>query len=117
MWDHTYAFSELPSEEETLEEIEFITNVLNLNDNATILDLCCGQGRHAVALASIGYSVIGVDSSRTLLNLMEKGNPQDKQYKLWLVEGDMQNIPLRPNSCAAVINLFTSFGFFDDTGV
>ena len=30
---------------------------------ARILDLACGQGRHAVRLAERGYQVVGVDTS------------------------------------------------------
>ena len=33
---------------------------------------------------------------------------------MWLLEGDMRNIPVREGTCDAVINLFTSFSFFDD---
>ena len=66
MWNETYAYSELPSDEETAEELEFISRVLELEEGALILDLCCGQGRHSVGLADMGYSVIGLDFSRSL---------------------------------------------------
>ncbi len=115
MWDHTYAHSELPDDEETVEEVEFISSVLDLRDGGIILDLCCGQGRHAIKLARKGYTVIGVDSSRTLLELVEKEALRDEEVGLWLVEGDMRIIPVREGTCDAVVNLFTSFGYFDDT--
>ena len=115
MWDQTYAHSELPGDEETAEELEFITRVLDLDGGALILDLCCGQGRHSVELVNMGYSVIGLDSSRALLELVEKGPLRDEAARLWLIEGDMRSIPILEGSCDAVINLFTSFGFFDDT--
>lgn len=114
MWDHTYAHSELPDDEETVEEVEFISQVLGLEDGGVILDLCCGQGRHSVKLAEMGYTVIGVDSSRSLLELVEKEHLAGEKAGLWLVEGDMRNIPVCPGSCDAVINLFTSFAYFDD---
>ncbi len=116
MWDHTYASSELPGDEETEEEVEFIHRALDLDDGAIILDLCCGQGRHSVKLAAMGYTIIGLDSSRTLLELVERGAPGHEEIKLWLVEGDMRDIPIREGTCDAVVNLFTSFGFFDDIG-
>jgi ubiquinone/menaquinone biosynthesis C-methylase UbiE len=114
MWDQNYAYSELPDDAETAEEIEFIHQVLDLEKGSIILDLCCGQGRHSLALANIGYSVIGLDSSRSLLELVEKDKLHEGKSRLWLVEGDMRNIPLRAETCDAIINLFTSFGFFDD---
>ncbi len=116
MWDQNYAYSELPDDEETAEEIEFVHRVLDLEEGAIVLDLCCGQGRHSVALANMGYSIVGLDSSRSLLELVEKEKLHEGESKLWLVEGDMRNIPLRAGTCDAVINLFTSFGFFDDAG-
>jgi len=116
MWDQNYAYSELPDDEETAEEIEFVHRVLDLEEGAIVLDLCCGQGRHSVALANMGYSIVGLDSSRSLLELVEKEKLHEEKARLWLVEGDMRNIPLRAGTCDAVINLFTSFGFFDDAG-
>jgi SAM-dependent methyltransferase len=107
MWDKTYILSELPSEAETEEEVEFILDVLGLQEGATVLDLCCGQGRHGQRLSDTGLTVIGVDSSRFLLETARE------QSGLYLVEGDMRAIPLKP-VCDAVINLFTSFGFFDE---
>ena len=113
LWDETYAFSELPGDEETAEEVEFVSRALGLKDSGLILDMCCGQGRHSIRLAAMGYSVIGLDSSRTLLNLAKESSAMPC---LWFIEGDMRNIPIRDGSCDAVINMFTSFGFFDDAG-
>ena len=116
MWDQNYAYSELPSDEETAEELEFISRVLDLKEGALILDLCCGQGRHSIGLADMGYSVIGLDSSGTLLSLAREAASEPSLSHLWFVEGDMRNIPIREGTFDAAINLFTSFGFFDDTG-
>lgn len=121
MWDQNYAYSELPSDEETAEELEFVSRVLELEEGALILDLCCGQGRHSFGLANMGYSVIGLDSSRTLLDLAKEHIAASPRHRVSasrssFVEGDMRNIPIRKGTCDAAINLFTSFGFFDDTG-
>lgn len=107
MWDGNYILSELPSETETEEEVEFILDTLELQQGETVLDLCCGQGRHSHWLANAGLTVIGVDSSHFLLEEAEK------RKEIYFVEGDMRSIPLKP-ICDAVINLFTSFGFFDE---
>ncbi len=111
MWDITYAESELPDDEETEEEVEFITQVLKLKKGSYILDLCCGQGRHSVRLAEKGFYVIGLDYSEELLKLVPE---HDSKAKLWFVKGDMRNIPFCKDMFDAVINLFTSFGFFSD---
>lgn len=110
MWDKNYAISELPDDEELEEELDFIYSLLNLDEGSIILDLCCGQGRHTNGLAESGYFVIGLDSSRELLNIAKKLSCKNTFF----IEGDMRDIPLKRNSCDAVINMFTSFGFFDD---
>jgi len=51
----------------TLEEINFILEELNLPPGSRILDMGCGTGRHAVALAKRGYRVTGVDISAGML--------------------------------------------------
>ena len=109
MWDENYILSELPSETETKEEVEFILDALELQQGATVLDLCCGQGRHSHLLANAGLTVIGVDGSHFLLEAAQK------RQGIYFVEGDMRSIPLKP-ICDAVVNLFTSFGFFDEAG-
>jgi SAM-dependent methyltransferase len=112
MWDNTYLLSELPSEAETAEEVEFICEALDLQRGATVLDLCCGQARHGQLLADRGLQVVGLDSSRFLLTEAQK-NASSSNSPIHLGEGDMRHIPLKP-ACDAVINLFTSFGFFED---
>lgn len=41
----------------------------NLPENATILDLGCGEGRDAHYFGSHGHTVIGIDASKELINL------------------------------------------------
>ena len=113
MWDQTYLLSELPPAAETAEEVEFICEALELLRGATVLDLCCGQGRHSQLLADRGMKVVGLDSSRFLLTEAQK-NASSSENRIHLVEGDTRHIPLKP-VCDAVINLYTSFGFFEDS--
>lgn len=70
----------------------------------------CGQGRHAHLLAEAGFKVDGLDYSEHLLRLARKrGTGPNLKY----TQGDMRKLPARWTSrFDAVINLFTSFGFF-----
>ena len=113
MWDQTYLLSELPPAAETAEEVNFVCEALELMHGATVLDLCCGPGRHGQFLADRGMKVVGLDNSRFLLTEAQK-NGSSSQNRVHLVEGDTRHIPLKP-VCDAVINLFTSFGFFEDS--
>ncbi|RJP78430.1 MAG: class I SAM-dependent methyltransferase [Candidatus Zixiibacteriota bacterium] len=51
----------------TAKEIEFLLEELQLPSGAAILDLGCGTGRHAVALARRGFQVTGLDLSAEML--------------------------------------------------
>lgn len=46
---------------DTLREVEFLIEELQLPAGSSILDVGCGTGRHAVALAKYGYAVTGID--------------------------------------------------------
>jgi len=75
-----------------------------------ILDVPCGQGRHTHLLAESGYDVDGLDYSRKLLDVARKrGTAPNLRY----TRGDMREMPERwTKRFDAVLNLFTSFGFF-----
>lgn len=90
-------------------EVKRMMDWLALPQGATVLDFCCGMGRHALALTEFGYEVTGVDLSNVLLK--EARQLDDQQQVRWL-QGDMRNVPLN-ESFDAVVNLFTSFGYFE----
>ncbi|MBN1246086.1 MAG: class I SAM-dependent methyltransferase [Anaerolineae bacterium] len=93
-------------------EVEAILDLLRLPPSATILDLGCGVGRHALELARRGYQVTGVD--RTAAYLAEA---QDRAAKEGLpdsfVAADMREF-VRPGAFDAVLSLYTSFSYFED---
>ncbi|MFW6201016.1 MAG: class I SAM-dependent methyltransferase, partial [Gemmatimonadota bacterium] len=54
-------------EERTRAEIAFLRRHLPPERYGSILDVACGPGRHALALAEAGYAVTGVDVDRPSL--------------------------------------------------
>lgn len=72
-----------------------------------VLDVACGAGRHARAFVSAGGRCFGVDLSATLLRLARQVTDAP------LVRADMRQLPIRPRSMDLTVNLFTSFGYFD----
>lgn len=85
-----------------------ITNYLNLPEEAKILDLACGKGRHSVYLNHLGYDVTGADLSENSIAEAKKF----ENDKLHFVVHDMRE-PFN-EKFDAIFNLFTSFGYFDD---
>jgi ubiquinone/menaquinone biosynthesis C-methylase UbiE len=95
-------------------EVARLMDILGLPAGSRVLDVPCGQGRHAHLLAEAGYRVDGLDYSEHLLRIARKrGTGASLRY----TRGDMRRLPSRwSGRFDAVVNLFTSFGFFTDPG-
>jgi len=76
-----------------------------------VLDLCCGPGRHSVHLARQGAKVTGVDRSSFLLGKARAQAAAEGLSIEWL-QDDMRTF-VRPEAFDLVINLCTSFGYFE----
>lgn len=94
---------------QTRAEVEFVVRRLALPRGARILDVPCGYGRHAAALARRGFTVVGVDLSRAML--AEARRRSTEGPRLRFRRGDMRRIGFR-EEFDAVVNLYTSFGYF-----
>jgi ubiquinone/menaquinone biosynthesis C-methylase UbiE len=53
----------------TEQEVEFLVDALGLHEGDRVLDVGCGPGRHALALARRGIDVVGVDLSEDFVGL------------------------------------------------
>lgn len=98
-------------ESQSTHEVESIVKMMALKPKTRILDLCCGYGRHSIELAQRGFEVTGYDLSDFFLEKAQKDSIT-LGLKIDFVKGDMRKLPFE-NRFDAVVNLFTSFGFFD----
>jgi SAM-dependent methyltransferase len=98
--------------ERTPVEVDQIEALLQLHPPRRILDLPCGQGRHAIELARRGYEVTGVDLSPYMLGVAKERADTAGVRVRWLA-GDMREA-LPGETFDLVLNLFTSFGYFDN---
>lgn len=73
-----------------------------------VLDLGCGYGRHLDKLHAEGFSAVGLDLSARLL----RDAAARSGLAGWLVRGDMRHLPFRDAAFDALVNFFTSFGYF-----
>ena len=56
----------------TEQEVGFLSERLNLREGSRVLDLGCGPGRHALALARRGIDVVGIDHSDAFIALAQE---------------------------------------------
>jgi SAM-dependent methyltransferase len=62
----------------TIGECDFIEKEIEYNKATNILDIGCGTGRHSIELARRGYSVVGIDLSKSQLKrAQEKASEQN----------------------------------------
>lgn len=89
----------------------FIKNILtylNLDKDDSILDLACGKGRHSIFLNSLGHKVTGLDLSKNNIEYAKKHESNSLSFEVH----DMRNT--YKIQFEVVLNLFTSFGYFED---
>jgi SAM-dependent methyltransferase len=77
-----------------------------------LLDLCCGPGRFAIPFAKRKFKVTGVDKTKYLLDKARAGARKARVNIEW-IQKDMRDF-VRPNSFDLIINMYTSFGYFDE---
>lgn len=97
---------------QTEREAQFLVEALELQPGAAILDLGCGHGRHAMALAQRGYKVTGLDLSLPLL-IRAADNARRASLNVNFIHGDMRETTFEEEFDAAYC-MFTTFGYFDD---
>lgn len=100
------------TEERTDQETEFIAEALDLPHGASVLDLACGVGRHAIGMAKRGYQVTGVDFNPRYLEIAA-GEAEKAGVKVRWMVGDMRALQFE-EAFGGAYSYFTSFGYFAD---
>ncbi len=110
-WFDTPYYHILYSNRNETEAEVFLTNLmehLKVKKGASILDLPCGKGRHTLFLAEKGYTLTGADLSSASIAMAQSHAPAGVTF---LVH-DLRK-PAWNESFDYVLNLFTSFGYFE----
>lgn len=103
----------IENDENTLFEVNMLIKAANLQPEQTILDLCCGQGRHTIELYRRGFeNVIGLDRSRYLIRVAKK-RAQHLGFNIRFSEGDARKIRFTESTLDCVVLFGNSFGYFE----
>ncbi len=76
----------------TIGECDFIEKEINYNKTARILDIGCGTGRHSIELSKRGYTVTGIDLSKSMLK-RAKNKASRQNLKLVFQKHDARKLP------------------------
>jgi SAM-dependent methyltransferase len=101
--------------EQTRTEVDFLERHLRLRPGARVLDVPCGSGRHAVALAARGYSLTGVDLSLESIEEARRLSTEGRLPVQWR-HGDMRDLPWDSEFDAAFC-FGNSFGYLEPEGM
>lgn len=98
----------------TSREVTFLEEYLTLHKSTRILDLCGGQGRHALELSRRGFGNVTVlDYSGYLLNLGMK-RAYDEKLNTAFIRGDARDTRLPDQGFQFIMVMGSSFGYFHD---
>jgi SAM-dependent methyltransferase len=110
--DYALAYDYLYQDKDYAKECDFIECVFReFSDRVvkTILDMGCGTGGHALILAQRGYEVVGVDSSKDMLDIARR-KVNKAQLPIELVEGNITSFNLQ-KKFDAVIAMFAVMSY------
>lgn len=85
-------YDDEPFTKATDTEVALLREVLGLRAGDRVLDVGCGTGRHAVALAGHGCEVTGVDLSPAMLEVANR-RAEQAGVSVTLVEADARHLP------------------------
>jgi SAM-dependent methyltransferase len=95
-------------EARTTQETEFVCRCAPLPDFRKLADVCCGMGRHARALSSRGYSVVGIDRDADAI-----AKARELAAGPRYVHADIRDYRPAPGAFDVAIVMSQSFGYFD----
>jgi SAM-dependent methyltransferase len=103
----------------TEQEVEFLVEALGLHPGQRVLDVGCGPGRHALALARRGIEVVGIDLSPDFVTLAREAAAADG-LPARFEELDVRNLAYDAEFDAAICLCQGGFGLLggrDDVAV
>lgn len=94
------------------DQVAAICSLVDLTPPASVLDLACGVGRHALAFAARGFDVTGVDITAPYLDEAAR-RASEASLDIEFVAADMYRY-VRPGAFDLIVSMFSSIGYAED---
>jgi len=111
-WFNSKYYHILYKNRDDKEAENFLKNLSKLEffkKNSKIIDIACGKGRHSLFLSELGYDVTGIDLSKNSIKYAKQFEKENLKFGV----ADMRET-YKKNSFDVALNLFTSFGYFNN---
>ncbi len=106
---HAPVYDENVFVQNTINEVDFVVEELQLAPGARVLDVGCGTGRHSIELAKRGYRVTGVDLSPGML-ARARAKAEEAGVSVEWVHGDATRFSFAEPFDAAICLCGGAFG-------
>ena len=111
---HAEVYDENVFVKNTLAEVDFLIEELDLPPGGSVLDVGCGTGRHSVELARRGYAVTGLDLSKEMLARAKAAADAAGVHVQW-IQSDATQFSLTEQHDAAIGLCEGSLGLLSQT--
>ncbi len=118
-WQKAFSIEQLDTffsnhQGDTEKETAFLERVGKVSKQAEILDVCCGFGRHSLALAKKGYThITAIDVSKDYIKL-GKELSQKQAIQPHFIAQDIRKSRFTDAFFQFIFVMYTSFGYFPD---
>ena len=97
---------------ETSAVVDSVERLAGTRPGNSVLDACCGPGRHSLEFACRGYRVTGVDITSSYLEAARE-SARAEGVEIEFLHDDLRRF-VRPDAFDLCVNLYNSFGYFAD---
>lgn len=115
LFDEVYLLTDAPivcNPSLTKREVDVVEQTLQLCPTDRILDICGGQGRHALELARRGYPHLTVVDYAVFLMQCGRREALEQNLNVAFCRGDARAVPLQSARADVVLLMANSFGYF-----
>ncbi|GAB3639396.1 SAM-dependent methyltransferase [Spirosoma arcticum] len=103
------------SAEWTENEVDFLVTALAIKPDDTVLDIPCGNGRHAIELAKRGFKLTGIDISAEFLRALQERIDAER-LPIQVMQGDLLTTAIG-HSFDGAYCMGNSFGYVSYDGM